>query len=183
MLKLKAPPPPVNVAAWRAQSHIAKASGLMHEQLETLYDAEFGQIANHKFRTWRSMHIPGRAINGLLEPGLDSAGNYFCIEGELMSGSLNGWNMGDGHMHNIRMIESVQKRCHFAPGELVVIMIESQPIQRKDIACRIYDAAIGTIESGRVKVDDVVDRQPWDETPLPVEVTDAVNVGGGSAVR
>jgi len=167
----------------RVSANVPKASGLMHEQLTALYDAEFGEIANHKFRTWRSMHIQGRAINGLLERGLDSADNYFCIEGELMSSSLNGWNMGDGHMHNIQMIESVQKRCNFAPGELVVIMIESQPIHRKDIAYRIYDAATGTIESGRVKVDDIVDRQPWDETSLPVEVTDAVHVGGGSAVR
>jgi hypothetical protein len=129
------------------------------------------------------MHIQGRAINGLLARGLDDADNYFSIEGELMSSSLNGWNMGDGHMHNMQMIESVQKRCNFAPGELVVIMIESQPWFRKDIAYRIVDAATGTIEAGRVKVDDIIDRQPWDESPLPVEVNDSVHVGGEGSVQ
>lgn len=170
-------------AVKKVSANVPKASGLMHEQLETLYDAEFAEIANHKFRTWRSMHIQGRAINGLLERGLDDADNYFCIEGELMSSSLNGWNMGDGHMHNVQMIESVQKRCHFAPGELVVIMIESQPWFRRDIAYRIFDAATGTIEAGRVKVDDIIDRQPWDETPLPVEINGAVHVGGEGALH
>ena len=179
---------PASVWCFRGKSvdkisaNVPKASGLMHEQLEKMYDAEFAEIANHKFRTWRSMHIQGRAINGLLERGLDSADNYFCIEGELMSSALNGWNMGDGHMHNMQLLESVQKRCHFAPGELVVIMIESQPMNRKDIAYRIVDAATGTIEAGRVKVDDIIDRQPWDETPLPVEVNDSVHVGGAGAV-
>lgn len=129
------------------------------------------------------MHIQGRAINGLLERGMDSADNYFCIEGELMGSALNGWNMGDGHMHNMQLLESVQKRCQFAPGELVVIMIESQPLGRKDIAYRIADAATGTIEAGRVKVDDIIDRQPWDESPLPVEVLGSVLVGGAGVSR
>jgi len=81
------------------------------------------------------------------------------------------------------LLESVQKRCNFAPGELVVVMIESQPWGRKDIAYRIVDAATGTIESGRVKVDDIIDRQPWDETPLPVEILTSAHAGGVGALR
>jgi hypothetical protein len=62
-------------------------------------------------------------------------------------------------------------------------MIESQPVGRKDIAYRIVDAATGTIESGRVKTDDIIDRQPWDESPLPVEILSSALVGGVGAMR
>jgi hypothetical protein len=167
----------------KVSANVPKASGLMHEQLEALYDAEFAEIANQKFRTWRSMHIQGRAINGLIGRGLDNPDEYFCVEGEVMGSGLNGWNMGDGHMHNAQLLESVQKRCNFAPGELVVVMIESQPVGRKDIAYRIVDAATGTIESGRVKTDDIIDRQPWDESPLPVVILGSALVGGVGAMR
>lgn len=166
----------------RIKGTVPKASGLMHEQVETLYkNREFAHLSNHKFRAWRSMHIQGRALNGLLQAGCENIDDYFCIDGELIGSSFNGWNMGDGHMHNMQLLESVQKRCGFAPGELIVVMIESQPIHRKDVAYRIVDAALGTIALGRISVDDLVDRQPWDEKPLALHEDPTVKVGNEAA--
>ena len=56
--------------------------------------------------------------------------------------------MGDGHMHNEQLLEAVQKRCGFAPGELVLVHMESQPLLRQRIAYRIVDAAVGQLEAG-----------------------------------
>ncbi len=55
----------------------------------------------------------------------------------------------------------MQSRCQFAPGELRLICLESQPIHRMTQAYRVYDAADGLLERGEVKVRDMLDRQPW----------------------
>ena len=63
-------------------------------------------------------------------------------EGELISNIVNGWNFGDGHFHDQQLLEAVQERCGFEPGELRVIMLESQPArQSRRQRYRIYDAA------------------------------------------
>lgn len=161
-----------NGAERRLSPNIKKAAPMVHEQLETLYNAEHAELVNVSLRGWRSLYPQGRALNGLLERGLDDLEDYVQIDGEVIGCAINGWNMGDGHMHNEQLIASVQKRCNFEPGELIVIMIESQPIHRGDIAYRIVDAATGRrLESGLIRVSDFVDRQPWDETPLPVQVS------------
>ena len=72
-------------------------------------------------------------------------------EGELISGVVNGWNFGDGHLHNAQLLEAVQERCGFEPGELRVITLESQPAHIQRQHYRIYDAATGLIEEGWVE--------------------------------
>ncbi len=72
-------------------------------------------------------------------------------EGELISGVVNGWNFGDGHLHNLQLLEAVQERCGFEPGELRVVTLESQPAHIQRQRYRIYDAATGLIEEGCVE--------------------------------
>jgi hypothetical protein len=86
---------------------------------------------------------------------------------------VNGWNFGDGHLHDGQLLAAVQERCGFAEGELRVITLESQPAHVQRQHYRIYDAATGLREEGWVKVADMVARLPWlDESwDFPVEVT------------
>lgn len=154
----------------RMSPNIKKAAPMVNEQLATMYDEQFSYITNFRFRAWRSMHPQGRALNGLLQRALADVDGYYVVDGELIGSALNGWNMGDGHMHNEQLLAAVQARCGFAPEELVVVMMESQPIHRASQDYRIVDAALGELEHGRVRVADVLDRQPWDENVLPVEV-------------
>jgi hypothetical protein len=155
----------------RMSPNIRKAAPMVNEQLALMYDRDFAEVMNFKFRAWRSMHPQGRALNGLLQRGLDDVDSYNVVDGELVASSLNGWNMGDGHMHNEQLLAAVQRRCGFAPGELVVVMIESQPIQRATHAYRIVDAALGELERGSIRVADLIDRQPWDDSPIPVTLS------------
>ena len=59
------------------------------------------------------------------------------------------------------LLEAVQERCRFEPGELRVVMLESQPAHEQTQRYRIYDAADGLVEEGWVEVADMVERQPW----------------------
>lgn len=167
-------------AALRVSSNVRSAAPLVGEQLAWLYDQDFAELMNYKFRAWRSMHPQGRALNGALVRALDDVDAYEVIDGELIASALNGWNMGDGHMHNEQLLAAVQRRCKFAPGELVVVMIESQPIHRPVHEYRIVDAALGELERGHVRVADLINRQPWDESPLPVLLTGPSRAPGAS---
>jgi hypothetical protein len=98
--------------------------------------------------------------------------DYDVREGELVSGVVNGWNFGDGHFHHLQLLEAVQERCGFEPGEVRVVALESQPVQVQRQRYRIYDAATGLVEEGFVDVADMCARGPWLEESwdFPVEV-------------
>ena len=53
-----------------------------------------------------------------------------------------------GHLHNDKMLQAVQKRCQFAPGEFIVVWIESEPILRGVQKYWVMDAAVGIVERG-----------------------------------
>jgi hypothetical protein len=165
-------------AAKRVTANVRTAAPLVAEQLAWLYDEDSALIMNYKFRAWRSLHPQGRALNGLLPRALNDVDSYDVIDGELIASALNGWNMGDGHMHNEQLLSAVQRRCGFAAGELIVIMIESQPIHKPTHEYRIVDAARGELERGWIRVADIVDRQPWDSTALPVKLMADHRTGG-----
>jgi hypothetical protein len=71
--------------------------------------------------------------------------------------------MGDGHLHQRALLESVQKECQYEPGELRCIFVESQPIHRPFFAWTIVDAATGVIDSGETSVSSLLPRQAWPE--------------------
>jgi hypothetical protein len=119
------------------------------------------------------MHHHGRALNGLLPRALDDIGGYEIIEGETVAGIVLGWNFGDGHLHHEQLLAAVQERCGYAEGDLRVVYLESQPIHRQWQQYRIVDAATGPVETGYVRVADMVRQQPWlDEGPaIPVSTS------------
>jgi hypothetical protein len=151
---------------------IVKAAPIAVEQLLKFYDRDTTELLMYKGLAFRSMHAHGRALNGLLPRAVEDIESYDVREGEVVAGVVLGYNFGDGHFHNEQLLGAVQERCNYAPGELRVVMIESQPAHVQSQHYRIHDAAEGLIEEGYVRVADMVQRQPWlDETgAFPVEV-------------
>ena len=93
--------------------------------------------------------------------------DYLVLDGELVAGTALGWNFGDGHLHDEQLIEALQRRCDFAPGDVRIVFLESQPFRRGTQQYRLIDAATGPIGRGHVVVTDMVARQPTDaDLPL-----------------
>jgi hypothetical protein len=148
---------------------VVKSAPIVVEQLVKFYDRETAELLMYKGLAFRSMHSHGRALNGLVPRAVEDIEAYRVREGELIAGVVLGYNFGDGHFHNHRLLEAVQERCHFEPGELRVVTLESQPAHVQRQHYRILDAASGLVEEGWVSVGDMVTRQPWlGEEPFPV---------------
>ncbi|MDD7814259.1 DUF3556 domain-containing protein [Mycobacterium sp. CSUR Q5927] len=146
------------------EARTVKSSALVINQLAKLYARATAELVADKVPgAFRAMHLHGRALNGLLPRAIKNQADYSIRDGEIIAGPLIGWNFGEGHLHNEQLLAAVQRRCHFEDGDLRVIMLEGQPIHRKEQAYRIVDAKSGLIEAGYVAVADMLSRQPWPE--------------------
>jgi hypothetical protein len=152
---------------------IVKAARLPHHQLGRLYPPEAVELMVGKVGAFRGLHAHGRAMAGLYSHAAEDHEQRFVLDGEIVAGSAIGWNFGDGHLHDEGLLAAVQERCQFAPGDLRVVMMESQPLGHAVQQYRIVDAATGLIEEGEVDVAEMVKRQPWDGD-LPIRVKDPV---------
>jgi Transmembrane protein of unknown function (DUF3556) len=158
----------------KLDAELTKPAPIVTEQLAKFYDPELIEVLIYKGLAFRSMHSHGRALNGLVLRAVDDVEEYTVREGELVAGVVLGYNFGDGHFHDQRLLAAVQERCRFAPGEVRIVVLESQPAHVQRQRYRIFDAADGLVEEGWVNVADMVERQPWlDERPFPVEALDA----------
>jgi transmembrane protein DUF3556 len=164
------------------EANVVKSSALVVNQLAKLYDANTAEIMSDKTAAFRAMHVHGRALNALLPRAIDNEADYSVREGEIVAGPLVGWNFGEGHLHNEQLLEAVQRRCHFADGDVRVIVLEGQPIHIQKQWYRILDANRGVIEAGYVEVADMLTRQPWPEPgdEFPVHLTTQPVVHGES---
>jgi len=121
---------------------------------------------------WRAMHSQGRGLNSLLLRHLPDLDRRSVRDGEWVCNTVLGWNFGDGHLHDERLITAIQEQVGFAPGELLIVICESQPIHKKTQEWRVIDAALGEVERGTWLVDDAVHEQPWlPNGPIPLHVT------------
>jgi hypothetical protein len=153
---------------FRGDSHqklarLTKTSPWIYDQLAPLYDrgASIGMVG--KVIAFRMMHLHGRALSRLVPKAVERFEDYEWIDGEMVAGLVLGWNFGDGHLHREQLLRAVQAQCGFDPGELRVIMVESQPFGRGFLEYRIHDANTGLLERGRVDVAELRERQPWPE--------------------
>jgi hypothetical protein len=152
----------------KLDERVMKVAPIVVDQLRERYDDDLVEVLVYKGLAFRSMHSHGRALNGLLPRAVDDVDAYDVRDGEIIAGVVLGYNFGDGHFHNLRLLEAVQERCGYEPGELRVVTLESQPAGDPRQRFRIYDAAEGLIEEGTVEVADMVSRQPWlDGKPFP----------------
>ena len=162
--------------------NLVKASLMPHQQLERIYGAEQVAMTMHLGYAFRACHTHGRALFSLLPRACGPEHEeYMVIDGEMVAGTSLGWNFGDGHLHHEQLLAALQKRCHFAPGEVRVVLLEAQPFrlpgQRATQRYRLVDAATGELERGYVDVADMADAQPTD-TDLPIHVTSPPTVPG-----
>lgn len=146
----------------KIDEHIQRPSGTTRSQLLTMYSPEVADVVMHQILGWRALHSQGRALFSLmmreLGPDFDT---YSLREGEFCCNSIVAFNFGDGHLHDEKLIAAIQRRCQFAPGELIVAWIESQPIHKKTQQYKVIDAALGVIERGSYDVADAIEEQPW----------------------
>ncbi|MFN8151354.1 MAG: DUF3556 domain-containing protein [Solirubrobacterales bacterium] len=158
----------------RFDAAITKPGPIVVEQVTRLYDRDTAELLLAKGLAFRAMHSHGRALLGLLPHAVDDVEAYNVREGELISGVVNGWNFGDGHLHDKQLLDAVQELCGFEEGELRIVTLESQPAHIPRQHYRIYDAASGLIEEGWVNVVDMTTRNPWlgGSFDFPVDVSE-----------
>jgi Transmembrane protein of unknown function (DUF3556) len=156
----------------KLDERLDKVAPITVKQLSKLYGDEMANYFMDKALAFRSMHSHGRALNALTARAVDDVEAYYVREGEVISGVCTGWNFGDGHFHHEQLLTAVQEQVGFEPGDVRVIMLESQPFHIPRQHYRIHDAADGLIEEGWVDVAEMVARGPWlEETfEFPVEV-------------
>jgi Transmembrane protein of unknown function (DUF3556) len=166
----------------RLDRRIKKVAPIVVEQLRDRYDDDLVEVLIFKGLAFRSMHSHGRALNGLLPRAVDDVDAYDVRDGEVVAGVVLGYNFGDGHFHDEGLLDAVQERCRYEPGELRVVMLESQPANVQRQRYRIYDAAEGLVEEGTVDVAEMIGRQPWlDGKPFPVRTVEDRRVPAGTA--
>ncbi|ORV87116.1 DUF3556 domain-containing protein [Mycolicibacterium iranicum] len=169
-------------AAEKITNGIVAIASMPAAQMEKFYGSkETAEMYLYMGYAFRSFNTHGRAMFTLAHRAMAGPGrnpgsaevdesDYVLTDGERICSTAIGWNFGDGHMHNEQLIAALQKRCHFEPGEVRVLLLDAQPIHKQRQEYRLVDAATGEFERGYVMVADMVTRQPWDDT-VPVHVT------------
>lgn len=160
-------------AAEKITNGIVAIASMPAAQMEKFYGSkETAEVYQYMGYAFRSFNTHGRAMFTLAHRAMADGNedDYVLTDGERICSTAIGWNFGDGHMHNEQLIAALQKRCHFEPGEVRVLLLDAQPIHRRRQEYRLVDAATGEFERGYVMVTDMVTRQPWDDT-VPVHVT------------
>lgn len=136
------------------------------------YPPAIAEITMQQTIAWRSMHSQGRGLFSLLYKHIPEIDRWTVREAEFACNSLIGFNFGDGHLHNLDLIDAVQARVGFAPGEWIVVWVESQPIHQDTQQYMVVDAALGVLERGTWRVADAVEAMPWlPNGPIPHRVT------------
>ena len=156
----------------RINEKIVKAADNQIDQIEPLFGKEISEIFIQKAVAFRMMHPMGRMHISALMRHTEGFEDRLQREGEFVSNVLTGWNFGDGHCLDERLISAMQERCEYEPGDVVIAWTESQPAFSKKVQYRVIDAALGTVEKGWYHNDDAYNTQPWlPDGPIPHTVT------------
>jgi hypothetical protein len=163
-------------ASAKIEANVVSIASMPQSQMQKFFGGpEVAEMYLYMGYAFRGFNSHGRAMFALAHRAMagEDEDSYILIDGERICSTAVGWNFGDGHMHNEQLIDALQKRCQFEPGEVRVVLIDAQPIHRQRQKYRLVDAATGQFESGYVRVADLVDRQPWDDTaPVYVDSSD-----------
>jgi hypothetical protein len=150
--------------SYRKLQQVKTSAAWVYDQLDSFYDRATAVGLVGKVMGFRLMHLHGRALPLLIPRAVERLEDYEYLDGEIVAGLVLGWNFGDGHLHDERLLGVLQAQCGFEPGELRCIFIESQPLGQSTLAYKICDAASGELEHGKLEVDELRSRQPWAAT-------------------
>jgi len=152
---------------------IVKPCKMQKGQLTDVYGEEAAEVVLQQLLGWRSLHSQARGLNSVMLNNLgDDIDVYTPREAEFSCNAITGFNFGDGHFHNQVMLEAIQKRCQFAPGEFIVAWVESEPIGNGRQQYWVWDCAEGIVERGSWSVKDAVEALNWlPDGPIATEVT------------
>jgi hypothetical protein len=108
---------------------LRKAGDTVYEQLAKLVpDPVQLEVAKTMMCVSRFMHFEGRALLEALPAAVDDIEDYEWHEGEVLGGTVLGWNFGDGHLNGEQLLRAIQPQCGFNEGEVRVVSVESQPL-------------------------------------------------------
>ncbi|MCA9706634.1 MAG: DUF3556 domain-containing protein [Myxococcales bacterium] len=147
--------------SYRKLDRLTKSAPWIHDQLARFYDRRTAVGMVGMVMAFRLMHLHGRALQILLPTAVDRVEDYFWADGELVAGLALGWNFGDGHLHDERLLANLQAQCGWEEGELRCIFVESQPLWGSRLQWRIHDAKTGLRAEGSVEVARLRALQPW----------------------
>jgi hypothetical protein len=150
--------------SYRKLKRLTKSAPWVYDQLERFYDRPTAVGLVGKVMGFRLMHLQGRALASLIPKAVDRLADYEYMDGEIIAGLALGWNFGDGHLHDEKLLRAIQAQCDFEPGELRCVFVESQPLGRPTLAYRILDARTGLLESGELDIRRLRQCQPWGTT-------------------
>ena len=141
---------------------LKKTGGTAYEELgSVIEDPVELEAAKTVMGVMRIMHLQGRPLLEALPAAVDNIDDYEWHEGELIGGTILGWNFGDGHLNGEQLLRAIQPICQFEEGELRVISVESQPLFGETMHWRVYDPAAGKLAEGHTKLADYKEHQPW----------------------
>ena len=151
----------------KLNERIVKSAPMQKDQLQTKapllgYDERVAEILLNMLLAWRSMHSQARGLNSVMMRHLGAdIDTYTLREAEFSCNAIVGFNFGDGHLHDQSLIRAIQRRCQFAPGEFIVVWVESEPVWNGRQQYWVMDAAVGVVERGSWAVKDAVREIPW----------------------
>jgi hypothetical protein len=146
----------------KLNERLVKAAPMQKDQLAAIYGEDEAEVVMAQPLAWRAMHSQGRGLNSVMMRQLgDDIDTYTLREGEFCCNAVVGFNFGDGHLHDHKLIRAIQRRCGFAPGEFIVVWAESEPVGSGRQRYLVIDAAVGIVERGCWVVADAIAQQPW----------------------
>ena len=164
-------------AEHKLNERMVKGAPMQKDQLQAKaplldYDERVAEILLNMLLAWRSMHSQARGLNSVMINHLgEDIDTYTLREAEFSCNAIVGFNFGDGHLHDQSLIQAIQRRCQFAPGEFTVVWVESEPVWQGRQQYWVMDAAVGIVERGSWAVKDAVKEIPWlPDGPIATQV-------------
>jgi hypothetical protein len=141
---------------------VKKAAPTVYEQLAKFVpDPLIFEVAKTTMCVSRFMHFEGRPLLEALPRAVDDIEDYEWHEGEVLGGTVLGWNFGDGHLNGEQLLRAIQPQCGFAVGEVRVVSVESQPLFGSTMHWQVHDPVLGVIAEGHTQLADYSDAQPF----------------------
>jgi hypothetical protein len=150
--------------SYRKLDRLKRGAPLLIEQQQRSLGPVEAVRADATLLAFRTLHLQGRALGLLLPKAIGELPyqQFTFADGETVARSVLGWNFGEGHLADERLLAAIQKQCGFESGELRVICVEAQPLFGSTLHWRLNDACTGKLDEGYLRLDELAARKPWD---------------------